>query len=83
MHFLLVALLLLLSANSASAQASESEARAGAASAPAAVVIDGPAPSDQPNVMVRGADFKSTIRAIKLTAPFKVAGRLDDEVYAQ
>ena len=47
------------------------------------VVIDGPAPSDQPNVMVRDASFKSTIRAIKLREPLKFDGRLDDEVYAQ
>ena len=60
MHFLLVALLLLLSNNPALAQTSETGAGAGPASAAASVVIDGPAPSDQPNVMVRDASFKST-----------------------
>ena len=42
-----------------------------------------PAPSDQPNVMVRDANFKSTIRAIKLRAPLQFDGRLDEEVYGQ
>ena len=84
MHFLLVAfVLLLLSSNPALAQDPESGAGAGAAPAPTAVVIDGPAPSDQPNVLVRDAAFKSTIRAIKLRAPLKFDGRLDDEVYGQ
>ena len=80
MHFLLVAFVLLLTTTAAFAQASESEARAGSASS---IVIDGPAPSDQPNVMVRDAAFKSTIRAIKLRAPLQFDGRLDDEVYGQ
>ena len=72
MHFLLVALTLLLTTTtSAFAQASESEARAGSApKAPPAVVIDGPEPSPQPNVMTRDPKtFKSTIRAIKRKLP--------------
>jgi hypothetical protein len=79
-HFLLAALVLLLSTTSAFAQASDAEARAGSASS---IAIDGPAPSDQPNVMVRDANFKSTIRAVKLRAPLQFDGRLDDEVYGQ
>lgn len=48
------------------------------------MVIDGPAPSDQPNVMTRDtSNGKSTVRAIKLRAPLKFDGRLDDDVYAQ
>ena len=48
------------------------------------MVIDGPAPADQPNVMVRDPNtFKSTIRAIKLNAPLRFDGRLDDEIYGQ
>ncbi len=82
MHFLLVALFFLLSTISAFAQASESEARAGAVST--AVVIDGPAPSDTPNVMTRDtSNGKSTVRAVKLRAPLQFDGRLDDDVYAQ
>ena len=53
------------------------------AKAGAAVVIDGPAPPEQPNGMTRDGNFKSTIRAIKLRAPLKFDGRLDDEVYAE
>ncbi len=33
--------------------------------------------------MTRDANFKSTIRAIKLRAPLKFDGRLDDEVYGE
>jgi len=48
------------------------------------VVIDGPAPSMTPNEMTRdNATGKSTVRAIKLTAPLKFDGRLDDEVYTR
>jgi len=83
-HFLLVALFLSLSTISAFAQAPGNGARAGAAPASGSVVIDGPAPSDQPNVMTRDEKtFKSTVRAIKLLAPLKFDGRLDDEVYSQ
>lgn len=82
MHFLLVALCLFLSTTAAFAQVSEPETGAGSASA--SVVIDGPAPADQPNVMTRDEKtLKSTIRAIKLRAPLKFDGRLDDEVYSQ
>jgi hypothetical protein len=49
----------------------------------AGIVIDGPAPSDTPNVMTRDANNKSTVRAVKLRAPLKFDGRLDDEVYTQ
>jgi hypothetical protein len=81
-HFLLVALCLLFSTTSAFAQVSEAETRAG--SAPSSVVIDGPAPSDQPNEMTRDPkSLKATVRAIKLAAPLKFDGRLDDEVYAK
>ena len=46
-------------------------------------MIDGPAPPEQPNGMTRDADFKSTIRAIKLRAPLSFDGALDDEVYGE
>lgn len=52
-------------------------------SAPA-IAIDGPAPADTPNVMTLDtATGKKTVRAIKLRAPLKFDGRLDDEVYTQ
>jgi hypothetical protein len=48
------------------------------------VVIDGPAPADTPNVMTRDPKtLKATVRAIKLRAPLRFDGRLDDEVYTQ
>jgi hypothetical protein len=49
-----------------------------------AIVIDGPAPSDTPNAMTRDeTNGKSTVRAIKLSAPLKFDGRLDDDVYTK
>jgi hypothetical protein len=74
-HFLLVLLLLLFATTTKAQQNVE----------PTFVhTIDGPAPSDTPNVMVRDAGtFKSTIRAIRLQAPLRFDGRLDDEVYGQ
>jgi hypothetical protein len=55
-----------------------------AARSAAAIVIDGPDPSPQPNVMTRDPKtFKSTIRAIKLATPFRYDGRLDDAVYTE
>jgi hypothetical protein len=45
-------------------------------------VVDGPAAPEQPNVMARDeASGKSTIRAIKLTEPFKMDGQLDEAFY--
>src|SRR6185436_1760997 len=52
------------------------------AAATPVITIDGPEPSPQPNVMMRDPKtFKSTIRAIKLTSPFRYDGKLDDQVY--
>ncbi|MEO7158603.1 MAG: DUF5916 domain-containing protein [Vicinamibacterales bacterium] len=67
------------------AQAPDSGARAGDVPASSlAVVLDGPAPSEQPNTMTRDqATGKSTIRAIKLRAPLSLDGKLDDSVYAE
>jgi hypothetical protein len=49
-----------------------------------AVVIDGPAPSNTPNVMTRdNSNGKSTVRAIKLSAPLKFDGKLDEDVYSR
>ncbi len=89
MHLLLVALFLLSSTIfsptlRAAAQDKSGATGGSAAAEPNAVAgkVD-PAPSDQPNVLVRDANYKSTIRAIKLTAPLKFDGRLDDEVYTR
>ena len=43
--------------------------------------VDGPPPPVAPDVITRDAAGHATIRAIKLTAPLHVDGKLDDEVY--
>jgi hypothetical protein len=45
------------------------------------VVIDGPPPPTPPLMMARDASGKATVRAIKLTEPLRVDGKLDEEVY--
>jgi hypothetical protein len=50
-------------------------------SAQSRVTIDGPAPPIAPEVMTRDANGHATIRAISLTSPLRMDGRLDEEVY--
>src|SRR5882672_3877471 len=45
--------------------------------------IDGPPPPIAPEVISRDAAGHVTVRAIKLTAPLVLDGKLDDEVYAR
>jgi hypothetical protein len=45
--------------------------------------IDGPPAPVAPEVITRGPDGQATVRAIRLSAPLKVDGVLDDEVYAR
>ena len=45
-------------------------------------VIDGPPPPMAPEVVSRDDSGRATVRAIKLDAPLRFDGRLDDEVYA-
>lgn len=45
--------------------------------------IDGPPPPVAPDVISRTPDGQTTIRAIKLSEPLKVDGRLDDAVYTR
>ena len=40
-----------------------------------------PPPPVPPAVITRGANGQATVRAIKLTAPLTVDGKLDEEVY--
>ena len=47
------------------------------------LVIDGPPAPVAPEVINRDAAGHATIRAIRLTSPLKVDGRLDDEVYSR
>jgi Domain of unknown function (DUF5916) len=46
-------------------------------------VIDGPTPPVAPAVITRDAAGQATVRAIKLAAPLKVDGVLDEEVYTR
>ena len=46
-------------------------------------IIDGPPPPELPEMLARDAAGKVTVRAIKLSQPLKVDGRLDDPVYQQ
>jgi hypothetical protein len=46
-------------------------------------VIDGPPPPVAPAVITRNAAGQATVRAIKLSAPLKLDGVLDEEVYAR
>lgn len=52
-----------------------------AATAQSSTPIDGPARPVPPEVITRDAAGQATVRAIKLSAPLKVDGRLDEEVY--
>ncbi|HJU73092.1 MAG TPA: DUF5916 domain-containing protein, partial [Gemmatimonadaceae bacterium] len=45
--------------------------------------IDGPPPPVPPEVITRRADGQATVRAIKLGAPLRVDGVLDEDVYAR
>ena len=45
------------------------------------VVIDGPPAPAAPDMITRDRDGRATVRAIKLTAPLRVDGKLDDAVY--
>jgi hypothetical protein len=44
-------------------------------------VIDGPAPPVAPDVISRDAAGRATLRAVRVTEPPKIDGRLDDRVY--
>ena len=46
-------------------------------------LIDGPPAPIAPEVITRDASGKATVRAIKLTAPLRVDGTLDEAVYTQ
>src|SRR5262245_18489642 len=46
-----------------------------------AIAIDGPPPPLAPEVIARDAAGRATIRAVRLTAPLRIDGRLDEEIY--
>jgi hypothetical protein len=43
--------------------------------------FDGPQPPDLPAVVSRDAQGRTTVRAVRLTAPLRVDGNLDEDVY--
>ena len=45
-------------------------------------IIDGPPPPAAPDVIARDADGRATVRAVRLSGPFMLDGRLDDAIYA-
>ncbi|MGE3277688.1 MAG: DUF5916 domain-containing protein [Vicinamibacterales bacterium] len=49
--------------------------------APPRVTIDGPEPPVSPATITRAPDGDATVRAIHLTAPIQLDGRLDEDVY--
>ena len=54
---------------------------AGLAARPGPVVVDGPAPPVAPATIARDAAGRATVRAIRLDAPLRVDGTLDEGVY--
>ncbi len=48
-----------------------------------AVVIEGPAPPDAPEVVARDAEGRVTVRAVRLAEPIVLDGLLQDPVYSQ
>ena len=65
-------LLILISLAAGSAEAVQSDARA----------ADGPPPPVAPAVLTRDASGHATIRAVRLTTPLRIDGRLDEEIYS-
>ena len=61
--------------------ASAAESGAGSVTAPP-FAFAGPPPPIPPAVIARDASGRATIRAVRLTAPLRVDGRLDEEVYS-
>jgi hypothetical protein len=59
--------------------APEAASGAGSVTAPP-FAFDGPPPPVPPAVITHDASGRATIRAVRLTAPLRVDGRLDDEV---
>jgi hypothetical protein len=46
-------------------------------------VLDGPPPPELPEMLARDAAGKVTVRAIKLTHPLRVDGKLDEDIYRE
>ncbi|MCE2540862.1 MAG: hypothetical protein J4G16_10885, partial [Acidobacteria bacterium] len=51
------------------------------ATAGSSVIIDGPPPPVAPEIVARDAAGRATVRAVRLNAPLRVDGVLDDGIY--
>src|SRR5262245_4219494 len=69
------ALAVVTNAGTTAAQAQEN------GSLPAAIVIDGSPAPVAPEMITRDTRGRATVRAIKLQAPLRLDGKLDDEIY--
>jgi hypothetical protein len=58
-------------------------AASSAASGAQTPTIDGPPPPVAPDVITRGPNGQATVRAIRLSAPLRIDGALDEEVYTR
>ena len=56
-------------------------AAAAAAQGPQIAGIEGPPPPAPPDTIARDEQGRATVRATRLTAPLRLDGRLDDEIY--
>ena len=45
-------------------------------------LVDAPPPPEAPATIVRDAQNRATIRAVRITTPLKIDGRLDEEIYS-
>ena len=81
-----VIFLVVLAAFSATAAAQTSAAAVQVAPAPVVaegVTILGPPPPLPPETINRDAEGRATIRAVRITSPLTIDGRLDEEIYLQ
>ena len=77
--FLAVAVLFTGGAQAQPGDTSSTQTTSDASSAP--VLLDGPPPPVPPQVIARDSSGRVTLRAVRLTAPLSIDGRLDEPVY--
>ena len=77
--FAILSLTLLAEALAGAAQVADESSRFEQAAPP--IIIDGPRPPVPPEVITRDSEGRATIRAVRLTEPIALDGRLDERVY--
>jgi hypothetical protein len=65
----------------AAAPSHAGQAQAAPSASPSLPTLDGPPAPEPPAVLSRNASGKATLRAVRLTTPLKIDGRLDDAIY--